>query len=118
VLLCPAVFTTSQKKSMLKWLEKLKGLEHAAAAGAGGGGAAAASAAAAAEAQLWSLLDLSGTSAEVMNADGDTQSVDLGVCDAALVAQLQALFAAGHALEVGLGQRRGKRAITRVMQQQ
>jgi hypothetical protein len=84
VLLCPAVFTTSQKKSMLKWLEKLKGLEHAAAAGAGGG----------------------------------TQSVDLGVCDAALVAQLQALFAAGHALEVGLGQRRGKRAITRVMQQQ
>lgn len=57
-----AVFTTSQKKTMLKWLDRLNGQE------------AAADADAAPPAQ-WTLLDVTGSTAEVMNDEGDTQQV-------------------------------------------
>lgn len=64
-MLCHAVFTTSQKKTMLKWLEKLNGQE-AAAAGTNLSAAAAV---------RWTLLDITSSSAEVMNEEGDTQQV-------------------------------------------
>lgn len=65
-MLCHAVFTTSQKKTMLKWLEKLNGQEAAAAAGTNPSAAAAV---------RWTLLDITSSSAEVMNEEGDTQQV-------------------------------------------
>jgi hypothetical protein len=51
---------------MLKWLEKLNGQE-AAAAGANSATAAAV--------VCWTLLDVTSSSAEVMNEEGDTQQV-------------------------------------------
>jgi hypothetical protein len=103
-----AVFTTGQKKSMLKWLEKLKEQEAAAADGCAG---------AADTPSQWTLLDLTDSSAEVMDAEGDTQQVELGVCDPELVGQLRALFASEAEVLVQLGVRRGKTAITRLLQQ-
>lgn len=103
-----AVFTTGQKKSMLKWLEKLKEQEAAAAAADRCAGADTPS--------QWTLLDLTGSSAEVMDAEGDTQQVELGVCDPELVGQLRALFVSEAEVLVQLGVRHGKTAITRLLQ--
>lgn len=94
---------------MLKWLEKLKEQEAAAAAADGCAGADTPS--------QWTLLDLTDSSAEVMDAEGDTQQVELGVCDPDLVGQLRALFASEAEVLVQLGVRHGKTAITRLLQQ-
>lgn len=97
---------------MLKWLDRLNGQEAAAAAADG-------SHAAGASTQQWTLLDVGSSTAEVMNQEGDTQQVDLAVCDAELVAQLRKLFESEEGevlLELGL--RHGTTAITRLVVQQ
>lgn len=99
---CRAVFTTSQKKTMLKWLDKLNGQE---AAAADSGTAA----------KPWTLLDITQTTAEVMDEEGDTQQVDLGLCDTELVQQIRKLFEAEDEVCVELGVRHGKTAIVRLV---
>jgi hypothetical protein len=99
------VFTTSQKKTMLKWLDKLNGQEAAAAD----------SSTAAAAAKPWTLLDLTQTIAEVMNEEGDTQQLDLGVCDTELVQQIRKVFEAEDEVCVELGVRHGKPAMVRLV---
>lgn len=91
---------------MLKWLDKLNGQE---AAAADNGTAAAAAA------KPWTLLDLTQDTAEVMNEDGDTQQLELGVCDTELVQQLRKLFEAEDEVCVELGVRHGKPAIVRLV---
>lgn len=99
------VFTTSQKKNMLKWLDKLNGLE-AETTDAGSPAA-----------QQFTVLDVTADAAEVMDAEGGTQTIDLGVCDQDLVQQLRQGFAAEQELIVFLGTRHGKTAIVRIVQQ-
>lgn len=99
------VFTTSQKKNMLKWLDMLNGLEVGLAeAGVATG-------------QEYTVLNVAPDTAEVMDADGETQSIDLAVCDLELVDRLRQGFAAEQELVVGLGVRHGKPAIVRLLQQ-
>lgn len=88
---------------MLKWLEKLNGQE------------ADADANTAAPAK-WTLLDVTDSSAEVMNEEGDTQQVELGVCENELVEQLRKLFESEAEVVVELGVRHGKTAISRLVQ--
>jgi hypothetical protein len=104
------VFTTAQKQKMLKWLDKLNGLEAGTPRAAAGDPGAV----------RWTLLDVTASTAEVMNHDGDTQLIELSVCDAELVAQLQGLFAETEAgdssqeVVVELGVRHNKPAIVRL----
>lgn len=99
----PAVFTTSQKKTMIKWLEKLNGQEAAADADA-------------AAPTKWTLLDVTDSTAEVMDEEGETQQVQLSVCDAELVDQLRRLFESEAEVVVELGTRHGTTAITHMVQ--
>ena len=101
------VFTTAQKKNMLKWLDKLNSLEAEAAAEDAGAPAA----------QSYTVLDITAAAAEVMDADGETQSIELAVCDPEVVERLRQGFAADQELVVGLGFAHGKTAIVRLMQQ-
>jgi hypothetical protein len=89
---------------MLKWLEKLNGQEaeadtHTAAP------------------IKWTLLDVTVAAAEVMNEEGDTQQIELAVCDGELVDQLRQLFDSEAEVVVELGVRHGKTAISRLIQQ-
>uniref|UniRef100_A0A383WFS1 Translation initiation factor 5A C-terminal domain-containing protein n=1 Tax=Tetradesmus obliquus TaxID=3088 RepID=A0A383WFS1_TETOB len=101
------VFTTGQKKSMLKWLDRLNGLEAAAAAG---GKAASGTE----QQQQYSVLDVTSDVAEVMNDEGETQQVQLAVCDPELVEALRRAFQAEQEVLVQLGTRHGKAAITKM----
>ncbi|WIA34477.1 hypothetical protein OEZ86_012808 [Tetradesmus obliquus] len=103
------VFTTGQKKSMLKWLDRLNGLEAAAAAAAGGEAAAGTE-----QQQQYSVLDVTSDVAEVMNDEGETQQVQLAVCDTELVEALRRAFQAEQEVLVQLGMRHGKAAITKM----
>ncbi|KAF8063773.1 hypothetical protein HT031_003630 [Scenedesmus sp. PABB004] len=98
------VFTTAHKAKMLAWLDKLNGLEAAAAGGDGPAGA-----------PSLTVLDVTADAAELMDAEGETQRVDLSVCDAELVARLRAAFERGDAeLSVELGTRHGRPAIVKL----
>lgn len=93
---------------MLKWLDKLNGQEAAAAADGGGGGTQAPT--------TFTVLDVTADAAEVMDAEGETQQVQLSVCDAELVTQLRKLFESEAEVLVELGVRHGTTAITRLVQ--
>jgi hypothetical protein len=73
----------SQKKTMLKWLDKLRGLQDK-----GQGEAQTAS-----MRQRWTVIDLTNSSAMLMNDDGEEQEVALSNCSNELVEKLQKLFA-------------------------
>jgi len=88
---------------MLKWLEKLNGQEAAADGDAGAP-------------TKWTLLDVTDSTAEVMDEEGETQQVQLSVCDAELVEQLRRLFEGEAEVVVELGTRHGTTAITRIVQ--
>lgn len=89
---------------MLKWLEKLNGQEAEAEANT-------------AAPTRWTLLDVTAAAAEVMNEEGDTQQIELAVCDGELVDQLRQLFESEAEVVVELGVRHGKTAISRLIQQ-
>ena len=89
---------------MLKWLDKLNGQEATAAAGSTPSGPT-----------HWTLLDITPSTAEVMNEEGDTQQVALSVCDSELVGQLRSVFDSEAEVLVELGVRHGATAITRLV---
>lgn len=100
------VFSTSQKKSMLKLLDKLNGLEGESAAAGGS-----------CSQPQYTVLDVTDSSAEVMDEAGDTQQIDLAVCDQQLVEGLRRAFEREPEAElvVELGVRFGKLAICKLL---
>eukprot|EP00775_Hariotina_reticulata_P002093 gene2093-2411_t len=100
------VFSTNQKKTMLKLLDKLNGLEEESAA-----------AVSSSSQQQYTVLDVTDSLAEVMDEAGDTQQVDLAVCDLEVVDSLRRAFASEPAAElvVELGVRYGKLAICKLL---
>ncbi len=87
------VFTTSHKKSMLRWLEKLKD------PGSAGGGAAAATSTTVIQ---WTVSDLDASTAKLYDDGGSELDVRLAGSDEALVQRLRELFEAGEAVQVTL----------------
>lgn len=100
------VFSTSQKKTMLKLLDKLNGLEEESAASGGSSSQ-----------QQYTVLDVTDSLAEVMDEAGDTQQIDLAVCDQEVVDSLRRAFESEPAAElvVELGVRYGKVAICKLL---
>ncbi|GFR41842.1 hypothetical protein Agub_g2621 [Astrephomene gubernaculifera] len=92
------VFTTSQKKTFLKWHAKLTGQAD--------GGAAAGSASAAPKQQRFQVYDVTETSISCMTADGDTADIDVQTSDKDLVAKVRELFDAGVDVNVHLDEGR------------
>lgn len=89
---------------MLKWLDKLNGLEAEADS----------SAAAAVEQKTHSVLDVAADTAEVMDDAGETVKVELGICDQELVAALRRAFDEEKEMQVLLGTRHGKTGIVKL----
>lgn len=90
------VFTTSHKKSFLKWLDKLQQQGGGGGAGGGGGGSGAGANAASSNSKpRHQLIDLTDRRAEVMDDDGETVTLDLAAVDPAMVAEMRRGFDAG-----------------------
>eukprot|EP00882_Tetradesmus_deserticola_P017671 GHRQ01018936.1.p2 GENE.GHRQ01018936.1~~GHRQ01018936.1.p2 ORF type:complete len:184 (+),score=60.85 GHRQ01018936.1:571-1122(+) len=99
------VFSTGQKKSMLKWLDRLNGLEAEADGKAAAGSE---------QQQQYTVLDVTSDVVEVMDNDGETQQVQLSVCDPELVAALRGALKAEQEVQVQLGTRHGSTAIIKM----
>lgn len=93
------VFTTSQKKTMLKWHAKLTGhaADGGAAAHADAGGAHAAHAAAG---EQCSVIDVAQGAIQVMNDDGDTYDIPRSVCAGELAQRIADAFERGDDVRV------------------
>ncbi|EFJ46997.1 hypothetical protein VOLCADRAFT_92526 [Volvox carteri f. nagariensis] len=88
------VFTTSQKKTFLKW--------HAKLTGEGDGKLSSAAAVVAPDRAEYQVIDLIGDTVTCMTDEGDDFTVDLKGSDAGMVAQLRSQFEGGAAVTVTL----------------
>lgn len=92
------VFTTSHKKTMLKWHAKLTGQ-----AGNGDANAAGKAAGQSPHARLGekcNVIDVTADVMQVMNDDGDTFDIPRTACDACMAAQVADAFAQGSDVNV------------------
>lgn len=98
------VFTTSHKKTFLKWHAKLTGGVAPTNGGGTGTGAAAA-------VQTYQVYDMTDDTISCMTDDGDTVEVDAAGCEAALVARVRELFDGGADVRVTLHDKRSLASI-------
>ncbi len=89
------VFTTSHKKTFLKWHAKLTGGAAPTHGGRSGTGAAA-------TVQKYQVYDITVDTISCMTDDGDTVEVDAAGCEATLVARVRELFDGGAEVRVTL----------------